>query len=59
MHIHQNTILSVLVNAPRMIFPTVAGLLVEVSFVHPARQYVRHNPPESAVLYEYGSSFSQ
>lgn len=57
--VHQGTVLGTLVNALRLTFPTVVGLMGTADFERYASQYARDNPPRSPVLYSYGASFPE
>lgn len=57
--VHQNTVFGALVNALRLTFPTVAGLLGTAEFERHATRYARTNPPRSPVLYDYGTGFPE
>jgi hypothetical protein len=55
--VHHATVLNALVNALRLTFPTIVELTGREFFDQVAMEYVRHHPPESAVLYSYGTGF--
>ena len=57
--VHRSTVLAALVNALRLTFPTVAGLMGTADFERHAAQYAQANPPRSPVLYSYGTSFPE
>ena len=57
--VHQDTVFAALVNALRLTFPTVAGLMGTADFERHATQYAQANPPRSPVLYSYGASFPE
>jgi Putative DNA-binding domain len=57
LEVHRGTILSGLVNALRVTFPTVVKLTGDAFFDQVATQYARANPPRSAILNFYGDDF--
>ena len=57
--VHQNTVLSALVNALRLTFPTVAVLMGMDDFERLATRYARDHPPRGPVLYRYGDGFPE
>jgi Putative DNA-binding domain len=59
MEVHRSTVLSALLNALRLTFPTIVELTGREFFDQVATEYARHNPPRSAVLYSYGDGFAQ
>jgi hypothetical protein len=57
LEVHRGTVLSGLVNALRLTFPTVVKLTGDAFFNQVATEYARANPPRSAVLNSYGDDF--
>ncbi len=55
--IYRNTCLSTLVNALRLSFPAVQRLVGAEFFEGAAREFIRHDPPSSAYLNDYGAGF--
>jgi hypothetical protein len=55
--VHRGTVLSGLVNALQLTFPTVVKLTGVEFFEQVATAYAREHPPRSAVLYFYGDGF--
>jgi len=48
-----------LLNALAMSFPTIVRIIGAESFETTARSYIRHSPPTSPILYEYGEQFPE
>jgi hypothetical protein len=56
--IYRHTGSSTLVNALRLSFPAVQRLVGAEFFEGAAREFIRHHPPTSAYLNDYGASFA-
>jgi hypothetical protein len=57
--IYRHTGVSTLVNALRLSFPAVQRLVGAEFFEGAAREFIRHHPPASAYLNDYGAGFAE
>lgn len=57
-NVYRNNILSSLIEALEANFPTVQSLLGSENFTHLARDFIRHHPPRSQILAQYGVEFA-
>jgi hypothetical protein len=56
--VHRNNLFASLGEVLRDGFPAVCRLMDERFFAYAAHEFIRHHPPERAVLAEYGSGFA-
>jgi hypothetical protein len=59
LNIHRNTVFHALLTALEMSYPTIVCIIGAQSFEATAASYIRHTPPTSAILYEYGDRFPE